>query len=307
MDVFLLGFLFVLVLPLAEGVLVALALREVYIRHPLPLGGAIVREWWKSLQSPDLPAEYAEGQETPVESDEIAELVSGETTVIDPGTFAPAAEASPSVGVSHFDRAANIPKDFSAHDTLEAMAVAKSEDIPPELENLIGELAAAKNDHVIEDDLDQEDLQELANALPKQKIDFTQETEENSHVFESISPTAKEVLGDNFDFHTLEQSLKESRESERRAEEHSEPPYPAEMTLDVHQDESGTVQVSSPFMFNVASQVASDFAVPQTVFPTFANDLLHEPSSTVESIVADPAQFCFAEESRPMFAKKTKK
>jgi len=40
------GILLVIVIPLAEGALLALLLRDVYIRHPLPLGGTIVPRWW---------------------------------------------------------------------------------------------------------------------------------------------------------------------------------------------------------------------------------------------------------------------
>ena len=309
----------VMVIPLAEGALLALFLREVYLRHPLPLGGAIVPEWWTIPKPPVSHAEsveyteFDEIQKTPVESGESAEPVSAETSESEAGLDVPAAEVLPPAGVSPFDEAANIPKDLPVHETIEAMTSANAADLPEEFERLIGESATAENVHAVEGNWDHEDLQALVDALPVQKIDFSQDIEEDSHVSEPISPTAKEVLGENFDFQALEQQSKESTEGEPLTADPGEPPLPsssvdsAEIMLDVREDESGTVQVSSPYMLNVASQFASDFAVPQTVFPTFSNDMLQETNSTAESMTEDIAQFFFSEESRPMFTRKTKK
>jgi len=191
-------------------------------------------------------------------------------------------------------------------------------------------LVAAENTHSIEDDLDQADLQALADALPGKKIDFSKEIEMDSPVSEPISPTIKEVLGDNFDFQALEQQIQESTESveqtadgmeqtadgRQQTAECDEPlpsasevdtaVYPVDVPLDVREDESGTVQVSSPFMLDVSSPFATGFSVPQTVFPTFSNDLLQESRSTAELMTGDITQFCFSEESQPMFTRKRK-
>jgi hypothetical protein len=320
MGVFFLALLFVMVIPLAEGVLFALLLREVYVRHPLPLGGAIVPEWWKSHKPIALSTESDEVQEPPVEFDEATESSESET-----GLDVPVAEVSPPIGISHFDDAAKIPDNLPVHDTLNTMTSGTLPDDPLNLDHIIGESATAKNVHAIEDNWDQDDLQELANALPGEKIDISQEIEKDSDVSDPISPSAKEVLGD-IDVRVLEQQMKESTESRRQPEKkYIEVPLPspsvdsavpqaempavppAEMTLDIQENESGTVQVSSPFMFNAASQFASDFAEPQTVFPTFSSDLLQESSSTAESMTGDVAQFFFSEESIPMYTRKTRK
>ena len=317
-NVFLLGLLLVVILPLAEGGLFALLLREVYIRHPLPLNGIIVPEWWKSPPPTTESAQSAESvefQETPVE---FVEPVPAEMTDTVTSPDIPPAEVPPSAGFSVFDQAANIPKGLPVNDVLAAMTSDTMEDVPPELERIIEALATPEHARPIIDTLDRDDLQALADALPGQKIDFSQELDKDSYVSEPISSTAKEVLGDNFDFQALEQQLKELAADRQQTAENSEQPLPAplvdaaaysaETMLDVQEDDtSGTVQVSSPFMLNVTPQFASDFAMPQTVFPTFSNDLLQEPSSTAESMEGNIAKYCFSEESRPMFTRKTKK
>jgi hypothetical protein len=132
-------------------------------------------------------------------------------------------------------------------------------------------------------------LEDLAAALPKAKIDFTQELETAPEApGEPISPMAKELLGENFDFDALEQQTQQTS---------------AAVMLDVQTDETGVVQVSSPFLFADSPQLA-DFAAPQMISSTFSGDWIQESGSMIEPIEADASNFCFTEELQPMFVRK---
>jgi hypothetical protein len=235
------------------------------------------------------------------------------------------------------------------------MIAEKSTTVPNNLENRIEESARLKEElpHEIHNDMDNDDLDDLVAALPKTKIDFTEESEMGSEASEAISPMAKELLGENFDFDSLAKQTKQPSQSPApdsgtgtgTASETSEEVSPtakevldanidaagpekqtkqpfrflapgngtdaenaAEVahdvqTLNIQEDEAGTVQVSSPFLVANSPQFA-DFTTPQTVLSTFSNDWVQETGGVVEPIAGDTSHFCFTEESQPMFIRK---
>jgi len=298
MVLFLLVFFLVIFIPLAEGVLLALLLREVHARHPLPLVESGYNNAWlrpkpksntanlaKALTTPDEPdagaapdnEEIQEDQETPFAE----ELTEEENRSFHSGT-------------SVFDGSGIIPKNLPVSDALNLMMAESSAIVPNDLESRI-EASTRLNDSLLQnvqhirDDLDLDDLEDLAAALPKAKIDFTQELETDPEASsEPISPMAKELLGENFDFDALEQQTQQT---------------PEVVMLDVQADETGVVQVSSPFLFADSPQLA-DFAAPQMILPTFSGDWIQESDSMTEPIEADASIFCFTEELQPMFVRK---
>ena len=328
MNVFLLGCLFVVVIPLAEGVLFALLLREVYVRHPLPLGGTIVPMWW----NPPKPAAIAtESAEAPEASTESAESASVEATDTGGSPEALALQGTPPEdaavaetpveqgepthsGVSVFDGTENIPEGLSVNNVLNAMTTESPAVNLDNLERIIDESAQTgtvilEEVQSIVDDMNQDDLQALANALPGTKIDFSQELDEDAEDVQMEMSVAKDVLGEDFDFDALEKQSQQAKQSFKflaSAGNGNESADFAEIPLDVREDESGTVQVSSSFVVNTVPQLAG-LTTPQTIVSFFSNDWIQESSGMAESSEADTAKFCFTEESRPMFERKIRK
>jgi len=333
---FFLVLLFVVFIPLAEGALLALALRELYIRHPLPLGGAI-----PSLIPPK-PAEAAQTAE-PIAiqdiTDEPAAAVpdaaadSGHIQEAPDIQAAPAdvpADAAPSEypaseqneplhsGISVFEEAGSVPDHLPVSNLLESMTGEASVIIPSDLENRIDASALSADEipeelHVPHDDLNPDLLQELAEALtealPQTKIDFTQELETDPEQTDAVSPMAKELLGENFDFDALEQQSKQAKQSFQfltPAGAENSADDSAKTALDIQENESGTVQVSSPFVFSISPQLAG-LTAPETIVSTFSNDWVQETTSTADEMMAGEAsRFCFSEELRPMFVRRSK-
>jgi len=303
MGTLLLAILCAIVLPLIGGGLFALLLRELHTRHPLPLGGTI---GLRKLQTfIDNDAEYAEG-DSPVDSEDAESMdafAKSQTSAAIPADLTDEKQETsltdvpPTAGVSVFDGTENVPENLPINDALESMFAGTSSVIPNDFERIIEE-SAQSDDAVLSglrsiiDDMDQDDLRELADALPGRKIDFSQEIEAVPETTDSVSPTAKDVLGENFDFGALEEHANQTRQSLQPFE------------LDVHENAVGVVSVSSPFM-SAAPQLA-DFVVPQTILPTFSGDWIQESNSVSESTEGDTSQFCFTEESQPMFVRKKK-
>ena len=311
---FFLALLLVVVTPLAEGWLLALVLRELYIRHPLPLGGTIgVRKTAPSETNAEEGARTTEAHTTEdreAAPDEVngaslidaenaellaafAGVMNGTPLLAEPANEELESQEIPSADISVFDGTANIPENLPISNVLEAMTAETSTAIPDDFERMI-EASAQPDDEVLSalrafgDDMDHEALQALAEALPGTKIDFSQEMEPEESG--AVSPIAKELLGEQFDFDALEKQADQLKQS-------FQPP-----ALDVLEDESGLVQVSSPFLS--ATPQFADFAMPQTVLPAFPSDWIQESGIASESIEGDPSQFCYTEESRPMFVRK---
>jgi len=293
MGLFLLALLLVIVIPLAEGMLLALVLREVHIRHPLPLGGTIgVRKTVKSdavaAEEGEISAASAEDAEPPT-----AETLTGESTAV-PTTEA---QTAPPVETSPFDGAKNIPEQLPINDVLEAMTSEVAPAIPNDFERFIEE-SAQSNDEVISglrtggDEMDHDDLLALEEALPGTKIDFSQELETPAQEDDPVSPMAKELLGEQFDFEALERQTDQFKQSFQPS------------ALDVREDESGMVQVSSPFMS--ATPQLAEFSMPQMVLPAFSSDWIQESGNHGVPIEGELSQFFYTEESRPMFVRKRK-
>jgi len=320
MGVFLLG---VIVIPLAEGALFALLLRELYVRHPLPLGGAIVPMWWNPPKPVANATESSKAQEGVASGEANATDGSPEAlnSQSDPSGDAPVddptdAQDSPlSSKVSVFDGTENIPEGLSVNNVLNAMTTEAPAANLDSFERIIDESSQADAEipaaiNALADEMNQDDLQALVEALPGTKIDLAQEIEIDSEDSQGGMSMAKEVLGENFDFDALEKQSQQTKESFKfiapadsiNGKESEE----TELTLDVREDESGMVQVSIPFVANTVPQL-TDFAVPQTVVSFFSNDWIQESSGMAESSENDAAKFCFSEESRPMFVRKTRK
>ena len=207
----------------------------------------------------------------------------------------------PSV-VSVFDGSENIPKDLPVSNVLDLMTAESSAIVPNYLENRIEESAQQKDKFPsgLHDDINPDELNDFAAALLKTKIDFSQEDEISSEISEPISPMAKELLGDDFDFDALEKQAKQSSAALASVNGNN-----AEMTLDIQEDAFGIVHVSSPFPF-VDSLTFADFGVPQTVLSSFSDDWIQESGNTAESEGGDAVNFCFTEELQPMFVRKKK-
>ena len=378
MAVFLLLVSLVIFVPFVEGVLLALLLREVYARNPLPL---VEPGYFNAWLPP--PAKVAEVPEASSEniadnenvSDNIAHTeATAENSDAPPAKSADEGSDLPRPEVSVFDDAKNVPNNLPINDALDSMMAKVSDAIPHDLESRIEETTRLKDGlpqemHHIKDDLDLDDLEDLAAALPKSKIDFSQEGESHSGTHEAISPMAKELLGENFDFSALEQQALKSHANlmpandannaesvveesatekpvavepavaEPVAEEPAtekpavtepaaaepavaepvaeelatEKPVATEpvatesakdsagIMLDIQEDNSGNVQVSSPFLCADAPQLA-DCATPQMVLPMFSDDWIQ----VIEPAETNAAHFSFSEELQPMFVRKKK-
>ena len=321
MGAFALGFLFVIVISLAEGVLLALLLREMCHRPSLalPLGGRIVPMWWKQHEPvPDTTAS-AEDVANAVEDTGSASAVTVTPTLPPDSspTVLPITDADSEVQqitpeppeMSVFDGAQNVPEDLMVGNVLDAMTMETPAANLQDFERIIDASARSEdamsdvNDASI-DDMNTDDLQALADALPGTKIDFSQEID-----YEAVSEMhlmEKELLGEDFDLEALEQQAQQVKES---LGFFATPDGTNEKTqmLEVREDIStGTVQVSSPFMIDAVPQFA-DLAIPQTILPTFSNNWIQEAGTTAESGEEDAAKFCFTEESIPLFTRKKKK
>ena len=383
MGMFLLILSFVIFIPFAEGVLLALLLREVHVRHPLPL---VEPGYFNAWLPPKPKAEVAEPAESvtneAVDAGEVVEEPSPAGSTDGDG-------GSPQPGASVFDDVKNVPNNLPVNDAINAMTANVSDTVPQDLESRIEETTRLKEElpqeigHV-KDDMDLDDLNDLVAALPKAKIDFSQEHGTDPGVHEEISPMAKELLGENFDFNALEQQALKSHANLMAAKETNdakaattepattepaatepttteptttepattEPAVAeptatepaaaepvtaepaateptatepvatestatepataepvvtepvkgsAEVTLDIQEDNSGNIQVSSPFFCTDDPQLA-DCAIPQMVLPMFSDDWIQviEPEET------DAAHFSFSEELQPMFMRKKK-
>ena len=333
MGTFFWGFLIVIVIPLAEGVLLALWLRDLHARHPLPLGGVINPSLTRKPQVVDTadadgkPARYIVTDTAPSQDVSNVQTSPPQNSVIIDGATANDPTGSP-VGeenvlapreVSVFDDAENIPENLPVNEVLDLMTMAAEPGIPDDFESIIEKSVRSDPEMppeigVFNDDMDADDLHALAAALPRDKIDFTQELDdEDSTSHEAISQMAKDVLGENFNFDALERKPdkyvlppQESGGDNAEVSQNATNTDEAEnVALDIQEDESGNVQVSSPFIFNVVPQL-EDFAMPQTILSTFSDDWIQETDVSVESIEGDTSKFIFSEESRPMFVRKKK-
>ena len=307
MSVFFLIMTAVIFIPFAEGALLALLLREVYARHPLPLvEPGYVNLWLQAKPEPN--PEVVEEQATSAES------ATGDPTTpegIAEGTQSPTAEATNENNASSppetsvFEGTKNAPAGLPVNAVLNSMTAEVSGDVPQDLESRIEETTRIKDGipqdlNHIKDDLDLDDLNDLEAALPKSKIDFKQEQEPATapDASEAISPMAKELLGENFDFDALEQQATKSHANliptnDTNAE------VLAEGTLDIQDDHTGVVQVSSPFLCSDAPQFA-ELSTPQTILPTFSDDWIQ----VIEPAESDAEHFSFTEELQPMFVRK---
>ena len=307
------------VLPLVQGVLLALVLREVHLRHPLSLGGSLTPPKQQNIPVTNT-AEIQETSEEPgLDSTIDVEKFSEELkTLMIPhqnlSTTSSTEESKVPISsaVSVFDGISNTSDNLPITEVLHSMIAEAPAGIPNDFENRIEENALSKAETQsgilkINDDMDVNDLAALAAALPRKKINFAQELETDSAVSSAISPMAKEVLGENFDFEELESQSEKLAELAKAAntKDISLNTVSAEVPLDVQENNAGTVQVSSPFMLGISSQLA-DFIESQMILPTFSNDWIQETGNTVESIEGDMSKFCFTEESQPMFVRKKK-
>ena len=287
--------LLAILIPLAEGVLLALLLREVHVRHPLPLIEPGYVNAWIGQEPKNTIARTAEERKTSDKS------VGDGTGNSEEGTggedvFAPGE-------VSIFDGSVSIPKDLPINDVLDSMVATVSEKIPDAFESRIEESTCLQGGlphemRHIGDDLDFDDMQDLAAALPNTKIDFAQDLDTDSGVHEPISPMAKELLGEDFDFDALEQQAAAAA----RAPTDN---ILEEVASDVQKALTEIEPTSSLFHQTDLPSLA-DFATPQMVLSTFSGDWVQEAGNTIEPIVGDTSNFCFTAESQPMFVRKRK-
>ena len=297
--------LIVVVLPLVEGALLALVLREVYMRHPLPLGGTIAVR--KTSQS---DAGTGKSVEKGTESVDDAPLINSEEAAL-LAAFANSAipadstddqanegqQEIESAGVSYFDGTEKNPDHLPINDVLGAMTAESTQTLPNDFERLIEESAHTDDEikselQTLANEMDLDDLLALEAALPGRKIDFPQEVEAQTESSDTVLPAAKEILGEQFDYDSLEKETALLKQSL----------YPS--ALDIQENEPGTVHVSSPFM-SIVPQLA-DLTEPQTIFPTFSSDWIQETNGVNAPVEGDLSLFCFTEESRPMFVRKKK-
>jgi|GEM_PF-1811321 len=290
-----------LLIPFAEGVLLALLLREVHARHPLPLvEPGYFNAWLPPKPTAEVPEVPAKAVVDDVADNEKATENVAENT--DTPTDKAEENASLHSGVSVFDGSENVSKNLPVNDALNAMMAEVSETVPHNLESRIEESTRLKDGlpqemRHIKDDLDLDDLEDLAAALPKSKIDFSQELETAPEAHEAISPMAKELLGENFDFNALTQQAKQTSESLARANDANvkEQPVAGE-----------PVAVAPAVVEPVATEptVAEAVAVepaatePMAMEPTVAEPVAAEPvvtepavtePATAEPVVAEPA------------------
>ena len=325
MMLFLKVLLVVIVLPLVAGALLALVLRETYIHNPLPLGGTIGPRNTKTAEA-EKPKITDVSALLPEDDISEADLQSSIALEIQRSTAGFARRKSPRVPadepkhseqqmdtsaleedvlqhseISVFDGTENIPDHIPVSSVLEAMTSETSAVVPGEFESIIEEVSQSgivvpEDIHAISDDMDHEDIQALVEALPGKKIDFSQEIERDPEQSDAISPMGKELIGENFDFDALEKQANRMREVLQARQS---------FELDVQEDESGTIQVLSSFMFDATPQL-EDFTMPQTIVPMFSDDWIQESNSTVALTEENTENLFFTEELRPMFVKKKK-
>ena len=318
MGVFLLVLFFVFVIPIPLGVLISLTLREVHIRHPLPLGGTIgprkqhkpvieesekIENITDDVTSYDVPLDDVpldESADTKISNEKPAtdsptESVSGELTANEtvPQEQATEETAAPQTETDVFKDAKSVPEGVPISSVLNAMISEAPVVIPSDFESRIEESAMPLDkfhSQLLDEEDDQYELPAAVREQPSTRIDFARECEGNSDLAGTMSSLATEMLGENFDFNALEQTSADSRQM---------------AALDIR-EEAGTVQVISSYMLGTAPQF-SDFTVPQTILPVFPADWIQEPGKICGWDEGDAEKFCYTEELRPMFVKKNKK
>ena len=316
MGLFLMTILLVVVIPITEGALLALLLREIYLRHPLSLGGTIGQRKIEKSNQESLDEQTEKETDASLPEEPAAPEAINEEMQI---------EATPAE-ISVFDNIQNIPNNLSINSVLEAMTAETTTSTSDDFERIIDESSqseesALSNIKDISDDLDLDDLQALAEALPGSKIDFSLDTDEE--LAESGISIAKEVLGENFDIDALAKQADLQRQSRQSAvlgnavldnavlDNGVSADVPSgtvgDIGLDIQEDASGIVQVTSYFM-PVSPQLAG-FIDPQTILPSFSGnglsqDWVQEAAGMSSSSAEGLSQFFFAEESRPMFVRK---
>ena len=318
MGVLLWGVLIVIIIPHAYGALFALLLRELHVRHPLPLGGTIgIRpskvkpENAELAEEQDMLPDSAVFTKPPLTDEADTENSPVESTAPDAAELPPedalpaetANEELPTAPpeVSVFDDADHHATGWSIGDLLESMTAEASTIIPNDLEGRIEEKALSSDDmppewHSHSDEGKQNNVQALAAAMPGTKIDFTQESETTPELAEPIAPMVKELFGENFDFNAFEERTRLEKQSLHSAEtDTSEHTTSAATVLDVQEDVPGMVNIL-PVTFDATPQLA-DFAEPQTILPIYSDDWVEATNSTDESIEGNVEELFFTEGS----------
>ncbi|MDR0521490.1 MAG: hypothetical protein LBH00_06515 [Planctomycetaceae bacterium] len=316
MGVFLLAFFFTVLLPFGEGVLLALLLREVHLRHPLPLGGRIPTGKSPQVKEPQTvqnpPPAAVPSPAEPAETVSSTDLPPETENVTQPNS-------------SVFDNTASLSATLQIQEVLNAMTAPDPAILPHDMEKRIEASSqpdtARMQERNFGGDMDDDDLAALEAALPgpkpAAKIDFAADIEPESQPADNISPMAKELLGENFDFETLESNALNSRRDEMPAADIPDNEFPAAEdvsaerpaeippSMPVQENGSGVVQVlCSPATDILPSWEKTE--EDQTVLPAFLPNWVQECDAAAVMPAENSGQFFFTEEMRPMFVRKKK-
>lgn len=312
-------YLFLMVpVPIAVGFLVALVLRELYIRQ----GGTF--ETKKTREEPEIrPEEIAAEKENPTaentdsseeqptevqtENPEPLEVPTMTTEEILPGTTADAPESEeknePALAAepqSVFDNPIPVPVDLRIDNALEEMLDDVNPIVPSDISSRLNEESAAVAENTYDEDEDtrwfrqeEDDIMQRLNAA----VDEPGITLSDAQIGgQEFSPMAVELLGEDFDFNALENPSSFSSEDIAKQD-----------TQDVADVSISSVSPNDVYQTDTVaafSESSTEELKPERheIAPIFPADLIS--GAVIEPETAE--QFCFVEELRPMFVPKHK-
>jgi hypothetical protein len=312
MAVFLLAFLFVIVIPLAEGGLLALFLRDLYNKHPLPLGeiiGIVDEDDEAPPAEPVARNQTEEPQQGFIDAGEeideemlsaLSPLDRMKTSVFE--TQAAEAQATePQVDV--FADAGNIPTGVPVDDALNAMLAPVPTAASTDMDDIVQKPATDDGWKDLQNNVDDEDafdeseaqqIESLLETMPQNTVNLEAELQDHPNS-EVISATAQELLGTDFDV----DALMAHKPSVAAATGTSGDGTVAQTVME--EPAAGFVRASS-----IPTAGAELPAESEVIMPTFSVDFVQDTPifAASESVTVDMPQLFFTEELKPMFSRK---
>ncbi|MDR0869330.1 MAG: hypothetical protein LBN39_00910 [Planctomycetaceae bacterium] len=311
--------------PIAAGFVIALVLRELYIRQGGTFESAQTNERESAVSAANEPAEPNEQESVisaanePVEPNEQESVIPTTNEPAEPNeqesvipavaenaiTTESAAENAPEpeppvLSKNIFDDAAPSPPDLHINNALEEMLDDANPVVPSDLSSRLAEETAEILEINEDDDgsgiwnEDEDDIMSrLQDNAGEQNITFS-DADVNE---DGIAATAAEILGADFDFDALV-NQKYGTEQPENTEETQE----TQNTVENADEEAFCADTFVPFNGDVPQELESE---RQDIVSSFPADLVSD--AAVEPDYTAAERFCFTEELRPMFVPKKRK
>jgi hypothetical protein len=309
MGVVFLAILFVILIPFAEGGLLALMLRGIHLQHPLPISDPILMETEPEASLEDeplIPEESAEANqqkgwfEEKLSTDWGKELglESGGNNVqaahVEPTAPEPPPAGQPAdLPVSVFDGDNQTSNDVPVDSILNSMLGGNRAEVPQDFESRVAETEPDADAQLqqLEQEHDQsyEDA-ELEKILKTTSTEIPIEFNENE--LPDFSPMAKELLGKDFDFNSLKTLTAQSEvQSEVQPETQSETQSKVQPALQSGtQPEVSKLPATSlavlPITFSIEAQELEPGVFQASASPFITGDLPELSALSAETVIS---------------------